>query len=303
MKTKIIAGLFGLAIPFLGHSQTFSQYFDGADTSEGNSLFIQIDTAESIVWQIGPPQKLSFDRAATLPNAIVTDTINNYPPNNTSRFSFGLAQWFSWGILAIRWKQKLDMDRGYDGGIIEFSTDTGNTWQNVFNNPYVYNFYGFDPANQDTLITGDYAFSGTDSTWKDIWFCLDQSWMSTFDSLIFRFTLKSDSVDNHKEGWLIDNMVVHNSIRHTVNEVAQEKYMTVTPNPTTGRLNIATKKMNEFNIIEKIELVNVEGRIVQEWNASPTKFYVDIGNHPNGIYFLNVFTNINSNTFKIVLER
>ena len=304
MKTKIIAGLIGLIIPFLGHSQTYSQYFDGADTSVWNSLFVKIDTSTSNIWQIGAPQKIIFDSAATLPLAMITDTLNYYPPNDTSSFSFGIdPQWFGWGILALQWKQKLDMDSNFDGGIIEFSSDTGNTWQNVFNNPYVYNFYGFDIENQDTLNSGEYAFSGTDSTWKDIWLCFDISWLSFSDSLMFRFTLKSDSVDNNKEGWIIDNLLAHITIIHTVNEIEQEEYMTASPNPTTGRVDIATKKLDEFHIIEKMELVNIEGKVVQQWGVSPTKFYVNIGNHPNGIYFLNVKTNIKSETFKIVLER
>jgi len=304
MKEKIIIGLISLVIPFLVQGQTYSQYFDGADTSAFNSLLINIDTSSSNIWQIGQPQKIIFDTAATFPNAIVTDTSNYYPTNNTSSFSFGVdPQWFGWGILALQWKQKLDMDIDYDGGIIEFSSDTGNTWKNVFNNPYVYNFYGFDTANQDTLISGDYAFSGTDSTWKDIWLCFDLSWLSFSDSLMFRYTLKSDAIDNNKEGWIIDNLISHITIIHTVNEIKQEKYMTAVPNPTTGRIDISTKKLDEFHIIEKIELINIEGKLVQKWGISPTKFYVDISNHPNGIYFLNVKTNKSSETFKIVLEQ
>jgi hypothetical protein len=304
MKEKIIIGLISLVIPFLVQGQTYIQYFDGADTSAFNSLLINIDTSSSNIWQIGQPQKIIFDTAATFPNSIVTDTSNYYPTNNTSSFSFGVdPQWFGWGILALQWKQKLDMDIDYDGGIIEFSSDTGNTWQNVFNNPYVYNFYGFDTANQDTLISGDYAFSGTDSTWKDIWLCFDLSWLSFSDSLMFRYTLKSDAINNNKEGWIIDNLISHITIIHTVNEIKQEKYMTAVPNPTTGRIDISTKKLDEFHIIQKIELINIEGKLVQKWGISPTKFYVDISNHPNGIYFLNVKTNKNSETFKIVLEQ
>jgi len=304
MKTKIIVGLIGLISPLLGYSQTYSQYFDGADTSAFNSILIDIDSDTSNVWQIGPPQKIIFDSAATQPNVIVTDTINYYPINNTSSFSFGIdPSGFGWGILALQWKQKLNFDSGFDGGIIEFSTDTGNSWQNVFNNPYVYNFYGFDLANQDTLTTGDYAFSGTDSTWKDIWLCFDISWLIFSDSLIFRYTLKSDSIDNNKEGWMIDNLLAHITIIHTVNEVEQEEYLKVYPNLTSGAVNIQARKIDEFHIIEKMELINVEGKIVAEFGISPTKFSIDIGNQPNGIYFLKIKTNLKTETFRLVLHR
>ena len=122
-------------------AQFYTQYFDGADTSIYNAILIDIVPDSSNVWQIGTPQKSVFDSAATLPNAIVTDTINFYPSHDTSSF---IAKVYlngnNWGIFALQWKQKLDMDTSFDGGIIEYSIDTGNTWINVFNNPYVYNF-------------------------------------------------------------------------------------------------------------------------------------------------------------------
>src|SRR5687768_4104081 len=85
----------------------FTQYFDGADTAYESSLNISIDTAAGNIWQIGIPQKVIFDSAATVPNAIVTDTINNYPVNNTSTFTISvLNQFASWGVLAFQWMQK-----------------------------------------------------------------------------------------------------------------------------------------------------------------------------------------------------
>jgi len=313
MKTKIISLIIGLAFSFVGNGQDHNQYFDGADTLcnpllSDAALCIDIDPDSTNIWQIGSPQKLIFDSAATFPNVIMTDTINYYPNNNTSSFKYTIIPWTTWGVLAIQWKQKLDMDYGFDGGIIEFSVDSENTWQNAFDNPYVYNFYGYDTNNVDSLQNGEMAFTGTDSEWKDIWLCYDMSWLNWNDSIIVRHTFKSDSINNSKEGflkegWMIDNILTHITISHTVNEVEQEKYMTITPNLTNGRIEISTKKIDQFHLIEKIELVNLEGRVVQEWGMSPTKFFVDIGNHPNGIYFLNVKTNIQSETFKIVLER
>lgn len=288
-------------------AQFYTQYFDGADTLFYNSIIVELDPDSSNVWQIGAPQKIIFDSAATQPNAIVTDTINFYPTNDTSRFiakvnlNFG-----NWGIFALQWKQKLDMDTTFDGGIIEYSTDTGNTWVNVFNNPFVYNFYGFQPANQDTLVGGEYAFSGTDSTWRDIWLCFDLSWLQQFqvnDTVLFRFTLLTDSVDNNKEGWMIDNMLAHITFIHTVKEVNQTDYLNVYPNPTTGIVNIAAEKLMEFHIIEHMELINSQGRVVEKWNNLPTKFWFDASKYGDGLYFLIVKTNIQSVTLPIIVSK
>ena len=183
--------LFILVLSVSGWSfaqQSYQQYFDGADTSASNSILIQLDTASTNIWQVGQPLKIIFDSAATAPNAIVTDTNHIYPKNNISRFTFKVKPWTPWGILAIQWKQKLDMEKHHAGGVIEYSIDTANTWTNIFNDPHVYNLYGFLPANQDTLWTGDVAFSGTDSSWRDVWLCFDMSWLSFNDSIYFRYT-------------------------------------------------------------------------------------------------------------------
>lgn len=309
MKTRVITILIILITPFMGHSQYYSQYFDGADTlCDPNfwqsSICIDIDADSTNIWQIGPPQKLLFDSAATQPNAIMTDTANYYPSNNSSSFQYKITPWTTWGILAIQWKQKLDMDFGLDGAYVEFSVDSGNTWQSAFDNPYVYNYYGFDSTrNVDTLPNGKMAFTGTDSTWKDIWLCYDMTWLNWNDNILVRHTFESDSIDNNKEGWLIDNMLVHLTIFHTINEVEKEKYMSIGPNPTKGRINISTKKIDAPHIIKKMELVNIDGQVLQEWGVSPTKFFIDIGHHPEDVYFLNVTTNFRTETFKIVLEK
>jgi len=288
-------------------AQFYTQYFDGADTSIWNSIRIDIDTSSQNVWQIGTPQKTIFDSSATQPYAIVTDTINFYPTNDTSRFiakvymNFGVQ-----GIFALQWKQKLDLDQGFDGGIIEYSTDTGDTWVNVFNNPFVYNFYGFQPSNMDTLVGGEYSFSGTDSTWRDIWLCLDMSWVQQFqpiDTLLFRFTMLSDSVNNNREGWIIDNMLAHITIIHTVKEIEQENYWNVFPNPTNNIVNIQAQKIMDFHIVEVMELVDPLGRLVDKWTNIPTKFWFDTNKYNEGLYFLKIKTNLKSETFSLVINK
>ncbi len=306
MKTRIIGAIIGLILPFLSYGQLtwFEQYFDGDTSTQVGILNINIDTSSSNVWQIGRPQKSIFNSASTLPNALITDTVNFYPTNDTSSFLFGINRiWNNFGIVAIQWKQKLDMEKGHDGGIIEYSSDTGKTWTNVIHDPNVYNFFGFNYNNIDTLGSGEYAFSGLDSTWKDIWLCVDPNWLFAFsDTLLVRFTLKSDSIEHNREGWIIDNMLVHVTFAHTINEEDREQYMTVSPNPTTGRVNISTKKIEEYHVIEKMELVNMEGKVVQQWGLSPTKYFIEIDHHPDGIYFLYVKTNKGQEKFKIILE-
>lgn len=287
-------------------AQYYQQYFDGADTTCNpnfmqSSLCIDIVNDSSNIWQVGMPQKVIFDSAATFRNALVTDTIRFYPTNNTSSFQFTVTPWVSWGILAIQWKQKLDMDAGLDGGKIEFSADSGATWQNAFNNPYVYNFYGYTPSNADTLTNGDFVFSGTDSLWRDMWLCYDMSWMWN-RTLKVRFTFTSDSIDNNKEGWMIDNMFARITFFHTLTQAKQDKYLNVYPSPASDIIHIETEKIQDFHIIEQMVLVNSVGQVVEEWNQIPTKFFIDARKYADGLYYLKVKTNIKSDTVPILIN-
>lgn len=302
MRTAILSLVLALAGP--ATAQPFlSQYFDGADTIPGEALFVDLDTSSANVWQIGRPGKVIFNSAATQPNALVTDTILPYPVNNTSRFSFKVVPWVTWGLLAVQWKQKLDMDPHRDGGIIEYSVDAGGTWANVFNNPYIYNLYGFDAANVDTLLTGEYALSGTDTTWRDVWLCLDMSWLNFNDSIYFRYTLKSDSIDNGREGWMIDDLTAHVSFMHPVKEMAKRDYMNVYPNPARGIVNIQFEEVHDFHLIEDMRLIAPDGKLVKQWSNLPSKFWFDVGKYPDGLYMLQVKTNIRSETIPLLIKR
>ncbi len=67
------------------------QYFEMGTppTTYFYPLKIQIDTSQQgNIWQIGRPQKILFNLAFSIPNAIVTDTLNTYPINDTSSFQY-----------------------------------------------------------------------------------------------------------------------------------------------------------------------------------------------------------------------
>lgn len=284
-------------------SQVYHQYFDGADTSASNSLLISLDTSSSNIWQVGPPQKMIFDSAATLPNVIVTDTLNLTPNGNTSVFTFSAvfpANVF--GVLALQWKQKLDMDKHHSGGKIECSIDSGQTWMNVFNNPLIYNIFGFDPINKDTLWNGDYAYSGLDTIWRDNWLCIHLSIIPNATLVYYRFTFLSDSVATPGEGWMIDNLSSHVTWLHPVKDISKSEYIQVFPNPTEDVVHIETASMQGYHIIEKMTLYDESGKAVDRWENIPTRYWFDSKKYPNGRYVLKIKTNIKSKTIPLIIQ-
>jgi len=280
--------------------QSYSQYFD--DTiSNAYELVFEFDTSAQNIWQIGPPQKAIFDYPASTPNVLVTDVANVIPNNNTSSFQYSIGQpYYFYGVLAIQFKQKLDLDTLGDYAKIEFSIDNGATWSNAFDNPYVYNFYGYDEENVIEMQSGEKVFSGLDYIWKDIWLCFDASYLVNSTEFLVRHTLVSDSINNSNEGWMLDNFLLHQTIIHTINETEQLEYVKLSPNPSNGKVEISVKKLNEFHIIEEMELMDELGRVMKKWQNIPTKFFIEMHNYADGIYYLKVKTNKKSETVKLV---
>lgn len=302
MKTITLV-ILALITPIVNFAQYNEQeFFDGEEQTSTSALEIIINENESNIWQIGKPSKAVFDSSLSLPNALVTDTLNTYPTNNSSSLLLKIPTDFfgdRLDIIAIQWSQKLDLELEKDKAIVEFSTDNGIEWEYAIKNPYVYNFFGADSSN-----VADSCFTGTDSTWKDIWFCFDNNYMSQFDSLMVKFTLSSDSVDTHQDGWMIDNLSIHPTFIHTVNEIPMDEYMQVSPNPTNGIVNIVSQKQgfDQFHIIEDMRLYSSDGKLVRSWQNIPTKFHINIADQPKGIYHLQVKTNLKTKVFQIVKQ-
>src|SRR5690348_2572222 len=82
---KIILGFFFLL--FINACFAQPPYYDTIGF-EGGIHNLRIDTSQANnLWQVGKPSKIVFNSAYSIPSAIVTDTINPYPPNNISSFT------------------------------------------------------------------------------------------------------------------------------------------------------------------------------------------------------------------------
>lgn len=315
---KVLLPLFCFLISLTASSQNgwpgeVLQYFDGNDTIPYHTLGIvlNVESNTDSVWQIGPPQKSLFDTASTAPNVLVTDTLSAYPTNSSASFELRFPQTFidelinSYGILAIQWNQKLDLDSLNDGGMIEFSIDSGTTWENAFNSPYTYNYYGWSPENIGSIGIDSLAFTGTDSVWRNVWLCFEMGFLEIMgtENLRIRYRLVSDSIETNQEGWMLDNFNAHITWVHTIGEIEQEEYLVVYPNPSNGRIHIQAQKKREFHIIEQLEVYNLQGQLVKSFENVPTKFFVELNDQPNGTYIVKVKTNFETKSFPIVLQK
>jgi len=303
MKTLLLP--FFLIFYSFAIGQTYqTQYFEGADTSYTNSvIFIKDSSDTNNIWQVGPPQKTVFTSASTVPNALVTDTLNPYPINDTSRITANFeVPFISMGVWALNWNQKLDFDSTGDGGILEFTVDGGATWENVFTSPYTYNFYGYTNPSAG-IVNGEPGFVGKDPNWKNIWLCYDLSWLSTLpDTLSVRYSIISDSIYEGSDGWMIDDYMSQETWVHTLTEKTFEGYMTAYPNPANDILYIETEKQDKFHIIESLDLYDMSGAKVIHFENIPTKFHINVSSLSEGVYMLHVKTNLRTEKFEILVK-
>lgn len=279
----------------------YGQYHEETNF-ETNLQLVRIDNSNpENTWQIGPPQKAFFNGAYSVPNAIVTDTINLYPQSNYSSFYISIKDlnWFTGSPSILSFVHKYDTDSLSDGGYIDASYDGGETWLNIiydstmFNCSWTpgfgyfsYNFYG----DTNTLYNGVNGFSGKSDEWQEsmfVWYyCIgvDEEYP---DSMMIRFNFISDDQPNDKEGWMIDNIVLNSDICGYIPEGMANHYSaTIQPNP----INDESKLIISGAIGQKyyLTITDIFGRLVYSVSAKDKEFQMNLAELENGLYFYRI---------------
>ncbi len=244
-------------IPCFSFAQQFN-FFEGS-----TNLPIELDTGVNQVWQVGRPQKSIFDASLTLPNALITDTINTVQGPNRSSFQFRafFGNPFNLPFYVVVWKQKTDFDVKKAGGILETSFDDGASWVNVKLDTNYRPIVAGD-AIFDTLTSGEIGLTGTDSSWRGMMLC----WQNNIGSPVFppnnymhvRFTYYADANAMPKEGWMIDDLETFYTIVDANKPLKQQELLAVKvfPNPTKDFVNVEV-------VLEKAEHVDLQVHSLQ----------------------------------------
>ena len=258
---------------------------------------IYFDTSST--WTIGSPSKFFTDTACSLPNVLQSDSVKHYLPRHTSYVDFGIQVLGGWWFLhdtyymKMEWKQKMEVDDGFDGGVIEHRIDPDTIWTNSVKRVQIDGL-----AYNDSLFTGEPGLSVTDTLWHsvEIFFYLDVNklWGGA-DSLHWRFVFKSDSIDNPKRGWMIDNLN-WTIIRYMGIDDPRSQF-SIQPSISNGKFNLIG---NELQLIETVELINIMGS-VYKIDSGPVQSF-DIVDYPPGIYLLRLSTDDHTETHRIIKQ-
>jgi hypothetical protein len=315
MKTLLL--IIPLALCFIAKSNAF-QWADTTVveliTFESESAYFVQSTPTTNCWQIGQPSKILFNEAYSVPNSIVTDTLNPYPANNHSWFDLvvDLNNWMP--NLGIGFYQKLQTESNTDGGYITVSYDKGATWNNIIQDtvchflsspsrPYFenVNLYSVD----DKLFNGEPGFSGTISDWQYVEFYWVMNMVTKspdeVDTLLIRFNFISDAIPNEMDGWMIDDIRLF--YNHDFGGIAgneANKNLLVFPNPVSENAIIRTKNQQT---ITGIKLFSINGQLLSDEANLGNEYLLKKGNLKPGVYFVTCLFNSGTlETIRLIVQ-
>ncbi len=256
-------------------------------TTDTSNIIIDTSYADSVnthLWTIGSTNKSFFADSGAI-RSIMTDSIDPYPVNANGWFVIRQFTLFCHGdYIVVSFHHKYETSLGHDGGIVEFSNDSGLTWENILNYACLdsSNLYGIN----DTLLSGEPAFSGISDGWilSQFEFDLTNSFCYPVNYQI-RFRFKSDSIPDTLSGWIIDRINIRQDMwtEFGVTGINKQSILNIYPNPSNDALfNFpAMDEEKEYNI----EVMDAMGRRVLR---VPYVHLVNLSAYPKGVYFYRV---------------
>ncbi len=276
MKTILLTAYLILAGILQGQGRiSFERDFDG------RSGYL-IDTVKhpNSRWQVGKPRKQVLDSALSTPNAIVTDTLNPLPPNDTSIFYLWHFRDKDWPfhVFGLDFYYKMDGD-STDYGTIEVSGDSGKTWINIMTQDSLYNFKWWFNGKPD--------LRGSSNGWKR--FFVDMMTWSSYilkdsaaaDTLLFRFTYITDSDTMPNDGWMLDNIDLYDAYEN-IWELNTSSLIHLYPNPVSDELCLDVK---HTGLNQRIRIFDYSGKLLYD-KPYVAGQAIHTGCFSNGVYQL-----------------
>lgn len=298
-----------ITILILNHQFSYSQayYYDSVNFETPVTSII-IDTSDSNIWQIGEPDKIFFNAAYSGINAIMTDTLNYYPVNNQSSFTYIIRNPYTQTcVTKLEFWHKYDTDSLKDIGTIEASYDGGNSWLivkdtslNDWGPSYFYWDMDYHPSTQqwtmhELNITGKSdGWIRSSFTWQ--WYIMVRNQQDTIimnpDSLMVRFNFISDGLQENKEGWMIDQIVTSSGtweICSSTRNIRLENNINAYPNPFKYSATIEFRKELTNG---SVSLYDIFGKKVMEAeNIKGNEITIFRNDLKSGVYTLHLTEN------------
>lgn len=239
-------------------------------------------------WHICKPNKQTFDSAFSPPFAILTDSTGPYQVNDTSSFTVQLTDYSNcWCMPSIGASYKMDSDSLTDFGLIELSLDNGLSWNNILANDFIPDGHWLTPKP---------IFTGRISEWTGFLAMLPN--IVNTDTLLFRFTFISDSVQTEKAGWMLDDLKL---LIHTEGtpETDIRNEINIFPNPASSSILISN---SAFKDGLSVSVYNIHGQLIFNHPMQQARTEIDISKSETGVYIVRVWGTDTNFVKKIIKE-
>ena len=248
--------------------------FDPSDSVLNQNVTIDTVLYPHNCWQVGRPHKTLFSPTTSYPNAIITDTIAPYCPNDTSVFTIH----FPWEItnsmgypdmpFNFSFYYRADTDSSTKI-LIDFSYDSGSTWF-----PLIWEAYPYPGV-------GGWTIGGINLIHISVYNIIHME-----DQI--RFTFISGSNPMGRAGWEIDDIDIFYSWPEGISELNSNTALKIYPSPAHTSITISAPKT-----INQIAIKNTLGQCVYKQMCNTNKVEVNLSGLEKGLYFVEA---VNSET-------
>lgn len=282
MKFKLATFFLLLFLPFAMRAQVLWMVnFDNGQYLERFSP----DTVANAncIWQIGTPSKAVFTSAHSGSRAMVTDSLNAVPANDTSTFLFYhiLDSTAPFHYFTVSFYQQMHGDSS-DFGMIEISPDGGQHWINALTEDLAYDIqWGFTgkPALRGSTAAGWEQVTMDLTFWASTWGFYQYPVVS--DTLLFRYTYVTDSLTSPMDGWMLDDFEFID-FWEGIGDRLDNGLFDLFPNPGDGPVQI---RILEGMGAGKLTVLDLAGRVVLEEDDF-SGVTLNSNNWPKGIYMV-----------------
>lgn len=289
---KIALIFFNLLLIIVAYAQEEYLYLD-FETSKWKN-YIYFDTTSQNLWMVGKPSKKLFNTGYRSEHSIITDSAKAYPANNNSVFFLKSKLVIKPHYLTLRFKFKINSDTLKDFFKLHVSFDKGVKWTPLLE----------DSIPKEIRFQFDNDFGGTHkpqtisgnlSDWFEIYYDLADYYRNLkieTDTIIFKFSFLSDSINSFKEGLIIDNIILSQYWESVMD--AKKSQIQTYPNPCSNRLFINEAIYDDVNF--DINIFNSKGIIIRNSEKINISNGINIQNLPAGFYHL-IISNKNTRYF------
>jgi hypothetical protein len=238
MKKSILLIAFLISlISYQTTAQITLPYYNNFDQPGDTAGWIHYSISGSDDWECGIPMGNALNSSLTPPNVWATNLDGSFTNFSvmcleTPYFDFSDTTEY---VLSFAHQYKT---QSYHGGNIEYTVDSGQTWQLLDGNPNEkINWYN----NSNITILGQPGWSYTAYSWGFKFPCHSLGFLSGNNSVKFRFQFGGSS--NPEDGWVIDNFWI---IPNVVNLIALD-----------GKSFEASKHYPDFNVSAPVILQGI----------------------------------------------